>query len=60
MEKLRHLLGLLAIVMCAFSLSRMIHGQSMTELWVALMGLLGGTVLFFIYTHIDNNFRYKQ
>lgn len=54
MRKMHHLLAALSILIIGGSTLTMIHGTTMTELYMSLLGMITGGIIFLIYTKIDN------
>ncbi len=54
MKNLHHLIAVLSILIIGGSTLTMIHGTTMTEVYMSLLGMFTGGVIFLIYTKIDN------
>lgn len=54
MRKIHHLLAAISILIMGGSTLTMIHGKTMTEVSMSLLGIITGVIIFLIYTQIDN------
>lgn len=59
MFKLYHLLAVLSLLLIGGSTITMIHGQTMTELIMSLIGMVEGGIIFLIYAKIDDKINSK-
>jgi hypothetical protein len=59
MRKIHHLLAALSILIIGGSTLTMIHGTTMPELYVSLLGMISGGIIFLIYAKIDNEIKNK-
>ena len=57
MRKIHHLLGLLSLFLVGGSTIAMIKGTTMPELYVSLLGMISGGIIFLIYAKIDNEIK---
>lgn len=57
MRKIHHLLGLLSLFLVVGSTITMIKGTTMPELYVSLLGMISGGIIFLIYAKIDNEIK---
>lgn len=59
MKKLHYLLAVLSIILIGGSTITMIHGKTMSELVMSLIGMVEGFIIFLIYERIDANIKNK-
>lgn len=59
MRNLHHLLAVLSILLMGGSTLTMIHGKTMPELYVSLIGMVEGFIIFLIYERIDYKLKNK-
>jgi hypothetical protein len=60
MRNIHHLLAVLSILLMCGSTLTMIHGQTMTELVMSLIGMVEALIIYLIYTYIDNKLKSKR
>ena len=59
MKKLHYLLAVLSLVLIGGSAIHMVHGKTMPELYMSLIGMVEGFIIFLIYERIDNKLKSK-
>jgi hypothetical protein len=60
MRNIHHLLAVLSILLMCGSTLTMIHGKTMTELVMSLIGMVDALIIYLIYTYIDNKLKSKK
>jgi hypothetical protein len=60
MRNIHHLLAVLSILLIGGSTLTMIHGKTMTELVMSLIGMVEALIIYLIYTYIDNKLKSKR
>jgi len=59
MLKVHHLLAVLSLLLIGGSTLTMIHGKTMSDLVMSLIGMVEGFIIFLIYAKIDNEIKRK-
>jgi hypothetical protein len=59
MLKIHHLLAVLSLLLIGGSTLTMIHGKTMDELVMSLIGMVEGFIIFLIYERIDYKLKNK-